>query len=336
MRGYFVGFPLILITAVWALDRESLKRLDRPVQHEKAKIERDLVLDVERKTPKTIQPGEPIILEMALVNRSKTQTRPVVKPGDGSSVGWREPHVFYTARRKTETGNWVDVPQANSERCGLYDADWQKDVTKLEPGERLELKKWISQPYGMLEYQEPGRHRLYVHYQYEAGRRKRGKPPADLGEMEGVPAFEIVSEPIALEVVRPLDVVVKAKSPLKVKTKTKLSDIFDVKLINRSKKPLEVQSPTLHGDARLRLEIEGKFGWHPDISEQETKQGIEKTLKPNESVSILCAGGFNNGLDGTWKYPVEEVVKVRAIYHASTSKHGAVIKSDWIDVKVEK
>jgi hypothetical protein len=51
-------------------------------------IARDLELEAKLITPAEMEPGEPIGLALALVNRSKTKTYSVVQPGDGSEVGW--------------------------------------------------------------------------------------------------------------------------------------------------------------------------------------------------------------------------------------------------------
>jgi hypothetical protein len=214
---------------------------------------------------------------------------------------------------------------------------WQEDITELQPGARLVLNEWIRDPAYMLEIQRPGAVRLYVHYRYEAGKSDAVKrlPPASFGQLEGVAPFEIVSTPIDMEVVRPLDVVVSVKSALKTKTKTKLSDILEIHLVNRSEKLFEVKSPTLSADARLVVEIRGK-GWSPMITQQRTKYGIKQRLRPGERLTMLGEGEFSNGLDGFWETPWEAVVKVRAMYYVSTWKPGSpIINSDWIDLTVE-
>lgn len=330
MRAMLIGLASLLGVSAACFETEPPTKME---------IERDLELDVKLKSAKTIQPGQHIALEMALVNKSKTKTYPIVKPGDGSSVGWREPHVYYTAQRQLENGQWENAPNAPFGRCGLFDFDWQKDVTNLASGAKLELKSWLPGPADRFEFQEPGRHRVYVHYKYQAGLAGKGgerDDAADLGKMAGIPAFEIVSEPIDLEVVRPLDVVVKVKTDLEVHAKTTLSELLSIELVNRSEKPVEVTSPTLHGGSRLSLEIQGQFGgWRPDLTKQRSKNEVKLTLKPDQSLAVLGEGEFANGLDGEWEYPVEDTVKVRAVYRASMGNTGAVIKSDWVEVKVE-
>jgi hypothetical protein len=150
-----------------------------------------------------------------------------------------------------------------------------------------------------------------------------------------VPAFEIVSVPVELEVVRPLDLQLRVRRPLATGVPTRLSDLFDVTLVNRSNGPVRVTEPTLAADARLELEIDGAFGgWRPTINTQRRNQAVTRALKPGESAALLGKGELAN-LDGTWTYPKAGVVRVRAVYRASTWKAGPTIRSKWVEVKVE-
>jgi len=304
----------------------------------KEMAERDLALEVELQSAKTIGPGEPIGLRVSLKNQSKETTYPVVKPGDGSEIGWREPYVFFTAKRQSDENKWENVPKASYGRCGLFDSNWQKDIVTLKPNESIELKDWLSAPSHMLEIQKAGRVRIYVHYRFTRGTLQKGKPAKVESlpkSMKDIPTFELVSDPVELYVLRPLDVRVKVKSPLKAKKKTKLSEILDIQLSNCSMEPITASSPSISADARLRLEIKGKMpGWRPTLTAQKSTYGIKKDLEPRESVSLLGPSEFANGMDGTWEYPVADIVKVRAIYHRSTWKPSAMIASEWVDVKV--
>lgn len=303
----------------------------------RAQIERDLHLDVTLLTTNTIEPGEYIGLAVALVNRSETTAYAVVKPGDGSEVGWREPHVFVTAERQIVDNTWEDVPPVPLLRCGLFDSDWQKDVVHLGPHESIELG---ASPNETLELQQAGRVRLRVHYRYKAGvlaEGMDGERYIDLGKMAGIPAFEIVSPPIELEIRRPLDITVTIKSPMKANSKNRLSDILDIQLENRSAFPIEVCSPTLSADARLELQIRGIFnGWPPTLRDQNTTYGIKIILMPGEKIAALGPGEFSNGLDGWWEYPVPDTVELRAIYHCGTWNPSPIVMSPWVSVPVNE
>jgi len=300
----------------------------------KADVERDLALEVKLLSGDGVQPGQPVRLKIHLKNTSNERIYPVVRPGDGSEVGWREPHVFYTARIDTGDGNWQEVPKAPVARCGNFDAQWQNDVVELWPGKSIELKDWLAPPEMALEMQQAGRVRLCVHYRYRGG--VTGKDPKtgktfDTGKMRGMPAFELVSKPVEFEVLRPLDVVLSVKKPLKAKTKTRLSEILDVKLVNRSKGGIEVTAPTLSADARLSFETDGAA---PTLSEQDQPYGKKRLLNPGDEAAILGDAPLANGVDGTWKCNKPGKVKLRAVYTASTWKPGAVIKSEWVEVEV--
>jgi hypothetical protein len=286
----------------------------------KEQVEKDLRLDVRLLRPKKIEPGVAVPLRMELVNTSKERTYAVVKPGDGSEVGLRTPHVFYTATVTRTDGETHPVPKAEYGRCGQFDRDRTKDIVALKPGEKLPLWRWLRPPDKMLELQEAGEVRLVVHYSCRAVR-------------EGAPAFEVVSAPVVFEVVRPLEVVLKVRKPLQTRVQTRLSELFDVTLVNRSNDPVEVKSPTDSGDARLRFEIGGEFaGWRPMIGKKQA--AVTRALKPGEAAALLGAGELANGFDGTWTYPVADTVRVRAVYHRSTWKPASVIKSEWVKIRV--
>ena len=324
-----LSFLMALIAVSSVADSVGLTR---------AQIERDLRLDVTLSTTNTIGPGEHIGLAVALVNDSKTTAYTVIKQGDGSDVGLREPHVFITAERKNEDNTWETVPPLPPFLiCGLLDTDWEKDVVHLGPSESIKI---MVSPDKELELQQEGRLRLRVHYRYNAGAmadENDEERTAALGKMEGIPAFEIVSLPIELELQRPLDITVTVKSPMKANSNTRLSDILDIHLVNQSASPIEVSSPTLSGDARLQLQIRGKYsGWIPLLHDQNTTYGTKKILTPGEKVAALGPGEFSNGLDGWWEYPVPDTVELRAVYHCSTWKPSPIVISPWVSVPVNE
>jgi hypothetical protein len=301
----------------------------------KQQIERDLALEVTLKNPKIVRPAEEINLDILLVNRSDEVVYPVVMPGDGSCAGWREPYVYFSAQLRKLDASWEEVPKARWGRCGLFDSNWQKDVIFLRPGDSFKFKEYYSCPSGMLELQQPGRIHLYVHYKYSAGRLRGDKATKKLGMMKGIPAFEITSNPIEFELVRPLDIRVRVKAMMKRKTKTKLSDILHVELVNNSKGLRVVYLPP---SSDLRLEINGKFRgywkYEPSLNKPKPSYGIEKKLRPGENVSLLGGRDFPNGSDGLWEYPEEGTVKLRAIYHSYYFKPSVYIMSNWVEVKV--
>jgi hypothetical protein len=296
-------------------------------------MEKDLELQATLASPTTIQAGEHVSVQILLRNKSLDTSYTIVKPGDGSAVGWREPHVFYTATLETTDGVFKNVPKARYLRCGVFDSDWQKDAMVLKPGEGLPLWNWLDSPSRFLEFQEPGRVQLMVHYSYRGGISERGSSQAvTSGPLFGVPAFELVSIPVEFEVVRPLDLVLTVKAPMTANTTVTISDLFNIRLENRSMEPIDVSSPTTSADASLMFEIDGPFGGPPTLETQRNVYGEKITLKPSEGVSLLGNDSFANGLDGTWELPKAGTVKVRAKYYDSTRRNGPGIHSNWVEI----
>lgn len=304
-------------------------------------IERDLTLVALRNSARVIPPGGRIDVSLELVNRSPARTYPVVKPGDGSEVGWREPHLYYTAQQLNAQGDWEEVPAELISRCGNYDAYWHDEVLLLPPGIGLPLSGWGHNAGFALELQRPGPVRLFAHYRYTgmpsgvdlfASREASGEVP---GRLRDVPPFGLVSAPVELEIVCPLELRVSVQRPLQVGVRTKLSQVIAVVLTNVSAAPIEIASPSRGGKGRLELEITvGHPGWNWEWNDGETRQGEERMLSPGESVSLLGSEGFSNGMDGEWEDPTRGFARVRAIYRCYHWQPTSVIKSPWVEVPI--
>lgn len=148
---------------------------------------------------RSIKVGERVRLRGQLSNRSGSQVL-VVKPGDGSESGWREPYIYYSAQRWRD-GRWEEVERQPIGRCGLFNSDWTKDVVALKPGQSLELGDWLPDLESSFQL-DPGKYRFYLHYQYSQGANKESKAGFPVPEsLEGVPAYEVVSnKPVELTV----------------------------------------------------------------------------------------------------------------------------------------
>jgi hypothetical protein len=196
----------------------------------------------------------------------------------------------------------------------------------------MPIDRWLPQPSDMLDFQEPGRVRLFAHYRYDAGASRNAvaaQPPVG-DAVVGIPAFELLSKPVEFSVVRPLDIVVTAKAPLPIQTKKRLSEIVDIQLVNRSNRPIEV-SP--HATS-AQMSLSGQFpGWAPLLTPRTKTRNHDFTIQPNESVSIFDATKFEGRFDATWEYPVPDTVKLRATFHLNNWKQATVIRSNWADVK---
>jgi hypothetical protein len=180
----------------------SPEELDR----DRAEILRDLELKLAVSGPLEVPAGEAIPLQAELVNRGLAE-RWLIAPDDGSSVGWREPYVFYLVTREVEPGVWVDADKESYGRCGNYDVRWDEDLVALPPGGVMKLDREILPLHYKFNMQAPGRYRITAHYQYTGGAQRRGlfafgetveMPP----ELFGTPSFEVVSNPVEITVTR--------------------------------------------------------------------------------------------------------------------------------------
>lgn len=289
--------------------------------------------------PKTITAGAQPSVAVGLVNTSRRTTFRVVKAGHGSELGYREPHTTWTGT--LDRGDGVPTPLTDVVKHGYCGtclmgsaARWPNDAVALPPGAKL----WLEYP-EKFEFQRPGRVRLFAHYDYKGGGPDVAKqfPPGALDFLKDVAPFELVSNPIEFDVIRPLDVRLTVRRAVKVNQEVRLSDLLDVRLANLSAEPIACKSPTLHADARLHLEVEGKhLNRHVELTVQSTVYGVNHVLQPGEVVPVLGPGDFANGLDGGWTHPRAERVRVRVVYTTATWDRGSRIASEWVEVVVEE
>lgn len=173
----------------------------------KPQIAKDLELKAALKGPAKIAAKDALTLEFTLtiVNNAKSVTHTVVKSGDGSECGWREPKISYTAQLQTAEGEWKDVPRQGLGRCGMFDPNWSKDIVDVSPQKQIEVGEWCRYPAAMVNLSAPGRYRIVAHYAYGAGKNAKGLGTA-AGQavpekMKDVPTFELASKPVEIEVV---------------------------------------------------------------------------------------------------------------------------------------
>jgi hypothetical protein len=293
-----------------------------------------LKLVAELKSGKTIEAGTNPWIVLSLANTSASVTYPVVKPGDGTCFGWRDPYVYFTAERLAADGRWVPVERAPFIRCGIFDENWPKDVVDLKPGERLALEHPCTIP---LDFQRPGRVRMVGHYAYRATGGKRGGPrPEDLrGRMAGVPLFEVTSEPVEFEVIRPLDVRIRVKRPMKAQVEQRLSDVMDVIVVNLTSGEVPFAGTVVW------LDLKGTYaGWRPSYREASGASNSFSGWYRKPSATLPAGGEVSlfgpDRVDGTWTYPVAETIRVRAVIHTQSGQSLAEVRSEWVEVQIEK
>ena len=204
MRKYLAGLKGPLVAEMVRVDDEyfvaSLRPLGPIAKKTKggekelrkrsavARILMDLRLEVKLVTKTKVKRGEAIRFKVTLRNVSKKHMRKIVKPGDGSESGWREPHIFFSAQF-----GGVKITPNGIGRCGLFDEDWRKDVVDLKPGESIKINDWLAPAHALFRFEKDGKYKLSVHYRYTGGN-------DDPGRMGKIPAFEVVAEPVEIDV----------------------------------------------------------------------------------------------------------------------------------------
>ncbi|MHC4819733.1 MAG: hypothetical protein ACYTF8_16935, partial [Planctomycetota bacterium] len=83
-----------------------------------------------------------------------------------------EPHIFFSAQHgDTKIGaNGIG-------RCGVFDDNWHKDTMELKPGASITIHEWLAPAHALFRFEKDG-----------------------AGPMGDIPAFEVVSQPVEIEV----------------------------------------------------------------------------------------------------------------------------------------
>ena len=200
----------------------------------KADVERDLALELRRVATEPVDHERDPRVEVWLVNRSATQSYPAVLANDGSEVGWREPHAFFTEEYLRPSGVWEAPPWHELLRCGNYAADWTKDLVTLAPGERVKMP-WM--PFYGPELGDATKVRIVAHYEYgEHARDKTKVPPA----LHATPSFSLASSAIEIPIAHPYALELLLKGALPTTAKAPLAAAVDVVVENRSQGALPV------------------------------------------------------------------------------------------------
>ncbi len=215
-------------------------------------------------------------------------------------------------------------------RCGLYDADWTKDVVTLAPGETRTIDAlWADH---LLQLEEPGRVRLRLHVSWNEGRTTRGTPEhtSRATAMAGVPAFELTSNMVEVVVERRfgLELIPKPR-PKGAPASTDLRDLLDVRLTNPTDASQTFVRP--HAGA-LRFEIEGSVASAPLGSWDPRPPKTTLTLAPGASVALLGEASHDPELEDFVDHPVREPVKIRATFHPDSDRPEVRVTSDWAEL----
>lgn len=293
----------------------------------KEQIEKDLVLRIILKSPDTFLVGGGLDVDVVLCNQSSGTAYPIVMPG-----GCLEPYMSFTAL--VDAGRGFASPPLRPSGCGTYDFGWQQNARLLQPGEAVSLRERMLPPALRFAFREAGRGRLTAHYSYRAGETlgSNFREPFT-GLMAGVPAFALASNTLDFTVEKPLDLVVSVKKTLPVQEVAFLSEILDVRLVNRSQEPFEIVSPS-PSSTPLKIGISGNCLL--DVLQPTKKRDGTMSLQPGESVELLGKSGFANGYDWSLECGLPSKIELWAEYSALTPQGRISLLSDKVVIPAVK
>lgn len=295
-------------------------------------IESDLKLVAVAPKERVIEAGTQPGIGMKLVNTSKTRAHKVVKPGDGSTHGWRDPFVHVTGEHRTVEGKWLALTGHLIPRCALFDSDWPKDVIDLKPGAELELD-WAGHRH--YDLQQPGTIRLIGHYEFRATGGKSGaaRPDAERGAMAGVPLFALHTEPVEFTVVRSFDLRAKAKKALKVGVETNLSEVLEATVTNASAKRITVGNVSQNSfGLGVSPLSEGLLQWPGKTT---PVYGRTKELAAGETVTVFGGGDFASAADSLIKVEKPGTYRVRVSYSIPTNSSATHVVTADVELRAE-
>lgn len=296
-----------------------------------AALQRDLAVVLTRSGAGELDADDDWPLTATLVNRGDA-AHWLVRPDDGSSVGWREPHVYYTAEMETTPGVWRPVAQADYARCGLYATDWYADVMELAPGASLDVGTFAAAPVDILDFPRSGAVRLYAHYDYDGGRkssfRRAGQPAALPAQLEGLGPFALVSAPLELRIRVDTSaelVFALRRTQVRVGEELSLASLGEATIVSHAGEALDLGED--FPDSRFRLEAREEDRWY--------EQALDgpHLLAPRERVALSAAQparGFASEAPGA--------MRVRVRYDAALMRRGAPAlrryRSPWLTIRV--
>ncbi len=292
-------------------------------------VESALHLQASLSTPSRIRPGAPVQLNARLVNRSAKRAHKVIRPGNGSQWGIVEPFVHYTVRFREHRGEqWRDVAiRAFSGMCGMGDYRWHPGFTELAPAASIDFTNRLSAVSTFASFDKPGHYEIRLHYDF---RRKGtteklpwGDGVGDLGPMRRMPKYEITSEPIHVQVMPPIAVIIERRAKPQKGVAKRLSDLVRVRLENWTGKPLAIDASKLTLFVRLRS---GKQAAKVRRKPLSVKAGFTKrTLAPGGGAVLIGPKGV---YDEAWVQESDGAVDLHVVVAGATPT-GPRIRSDW-------
>jgi len=296
-----------------------------------ARLHPELELDLQPAIDGRIEPGQTVPLTARIRNRSKDQHHAAVLPGDGSAVGWREPHVWWSGFVDSGDGCWRPIEWPRVSRCGIYDEEWRDEIVELAPGDDQVLP-WLHNPSVDPEIKQ-GRVRFYLHYAYSARAPKASgamSKSSDLRAMEGVAPFELVSEPIEFEIREALVLRLEARKRRRRGRVSKIGDVVTLHVDNVDGVARTIVPPNA---GILEFEVIGterrlvRAPWPTD-----GELRLEHALPAGASLPLLGKGSPDPTLTFEWSPPESGSVEIRALYQPGHDPMSPWLTSDWVEL----
>ncbi|MGL6074500.1 MAG: hypothetical protein ACRC8S_10100 [Fimbriiglobus sp.] len=333
MRGKRMVFALLFLATIGAIGYLIWPQAPQPVEQLlplppvpmtlQQQIVSDLKLVARLKSPQPIRAGSGPHIEVTLTNTSKTSSHRVVKPGHGSEIGTREPSLKSSGTIDRGDGIRFPLPVSSDRAycgtCLASSANWYGDVVTLEPGQSIEVDGGTG-----LEYQQAGRVQLQTHYIFNQGQNAIGAfrdDPEQRQVMDGVPPFELVSNVVEFDVIRPYDVRIRLKRPIKLHEEVQLMDLFEVSLANQSTQSL-INSGGLIGIQICQRAEPRQHVARPAFGRFE----IIEELPPG-AVRTLVLTGQDVRQETLWQAPGKRPLMARAACDIDRD----VIDSEWVE-----
>ena len=206
-------------------------------------VERDLVLEATRVSPRVLQPGEPVTVRTRLVNRSKTRSYTLLQPLGWLSDGGGNATLYCSAKMVDPHGGRRPVPGVIG-HAGTGPPPRHADVMTLAPGASVELGPPTIPVHQQLTLQEAGRVEMTMHYAYTPAR--SGADAHENPALAAMPAFELRAAPVHFVVVRYVDLELEVVGTLQAGKPTRLSDVLRLHATNLLRDPIHVSGAEFH------------------------------------------------------------------------------------------
>lgn len=340
MKSLWTTTAALAATAIVALTAVGVVRAEDKPPETKAPAKRrepgpppaGLVLRAEAAAT-TVLPGAPLRVKVVLANESK-QAIQVVRPGDGSDAGWREPVVNWTAHSVAADGTETRIERTPLLRCGNFAAEWTRDVVSLAAGATLDITDEFGWPTNRFDFQTAGRVRLRAEYEYRAGadaRRADGKSGGtiDTGAMGATAPFRLVSNPVDIEVKRPIDVVVKVRRAAKCGVAQRPEDLLEVTAVGADGATVSLEPGAWVLTFEQAVSTCGADGW-----DETWKDPAKDAVTTGTSISLLGPRSPVRRVSYPWTFAQPGEFRVIASL-AETKDLGCRIRSTAAVVKVE-